>query len=110
MNCAAFIGSMFFFSTTLDQLRARASAASSELEVMVSSSLIIARWTAFRSKGDHNFSTLFSWADLPPLGGEEPWSFSAICFSICVLAILEAHSWNSPGACHDDCVLVVHFD
>ena len=46
------------------------------------SSLIIARLTVFRSKGDHSLSSLFSWADMPPLGGEEPWSLLAICFSV----------------------------
>ena len=74
--------SILFLAKTFDQLRARASAASFGFEVMELSSLIIAKLTFFRSKGDHNLSNLLSWADLPPLGGEVPWSFSAICFSI----------------------------
>ena len=36
----------------------------------------------FGIEGRPQFQESFSWADLPPLGGEAPWSFSAICFSI----------------------------
>ena len=50
MNCVALIGSMFFFAKTFDQLRAKASVASYELEVVELSSLIIAKCMALRSK------------------------------------------------------------
>lgn len=91
-----FVGVDGFSANTFDHPRARASAASSALAVVVGSFLIIAGLMASRSNGDHRMSRRFSWADLP-LGRVAPLSFSIICLSIWPLAILEAHSWKSRG-------------
>ena len=78
MNCMALTGLILLGAKTFDHPRARASAASPELEVVVLPSLIIARLMALRSNEDQSLSNRFSWADLPPFGRKVQWSFSMI--------------------------------
>ena len=94
---------------TLDQLVARASAASSEFEMAVPSSMIITRLTVFRSKGDQSLRSLLSCAVLPPLGGEAPWSFSTIFFNLRV-GDFGGALMEQAGARHDDGVLGIYLD